>query len=193
MARLRTFIAVDLGRTLRERCVALQETLSRAEDDVKWVEEKNLHATLLFLGEVNDRDLPVLCDAVAEVSKTHGTFTLSLDGVGCFPNPRRPRTVWVGVGQGAAELTALHDALEVPLLELGCYRREERQFTPHITLGRRKSERDAEALARAIERQSQWHGGEVPVREVLVLSSELTRDGPIYTALSRAKLTETRH
>ena len=33
-----------------------------------------------------------------------------------------------------------------------------------------------------------WHGGETNVRESLVMSSELTPKGPIYTVLSRAKL-----
>ena len=48
MARLRTFIAIDLGKELRSRCVALQETLAHAGADVKWVEVENLHVTLLL-------------------------------------------------------------------------------------------------------------------------------------------------
>jgi 2'-5' RNA ligase len=188
MARLRTFIAVDLGPAIRARCVALQETLASAGTDVKWVEEENLHVTLLFLGEVDDRDLPALCRAVGETCAGHGGFTLSVEKVGCFPNPRRPRVVWVGVGQGQHELIALHDALEGPLLELGCYRREERQYTPHTTLGRVKGDHPTDRLASALGRHAGWHGGEVPVREVLVLSSELTPQGPVYSVLSRAKL-----
>src|SRR4029077_10512280 len=117
MARLRTFIAVDLGQPIRDRCVALQEMLARTGTEVKWVEEENLHVTLLFLGEVEDRAVPALCRAVAEVCAARDTFPLSVETVGCFPTPRRPRTVWVGVGEGGAELVALHDALEPPLLE----------------------------------------------------------------------------
>jgi 2'-5' RNA ligase len=188
MARLRTFIAVDLGKTIRDRCVALQETLGRAGTDVKWVEEENIHVTLLFLGEVVDRETPALCRAVADCCAAHNAFSLSVESVGCFPNPRRPRIVWAGVGAGSAELIALHDALEPPLLDLGCYRREDRQYTPHITLGRVRSDHATEALATALSRQAKWHGGETDVREVRVLSSELTPHGPVYTALSRAKL-----
>jgi 2'-5' RNA ligase len=188
MARLRTFIAIDLGKTIRDRCLALQETLARGGAEVKWVEEENLHLTLLFLGEVEDRDLPALCQAVADCCALHNPFPLSVETVGCFPNPRRPRVVWVGVGAGSAEVCALHDALEPPLMELGCYRREERAYTPHITLGRVKGERSTTALATALARQANWRGGETDVREVRVLSSELTPQGPIYTVLSRAKL-----
>jgi 2'-5' RNA ligase len=188
MARLRTFIAIDLGKTIRDRCLALQETLARGGAEVKWVEEENLHLTLLFLGEVEDRNLPALCQAVADCCALHNPFTLSVETVGCFPNPRRPRVVWVGVGTGSAEVCALHDGLEPPLLDLGCYRREERIYTPHITLGRIRGERSSTDLALALTRQAKWRGGETDVRGVRVLSSELTPQGPIYTVLSRAKL-----
>jgi RNA 2',3'-cyclic 3'-phosphodiesterase len=188
MARVRTFIAVDPGKELQARCVALQETLSRAGADMKWVEADNLHVTLLFLGEVSDRSLPDVCRAVAVAAGRHEGFTLSVETVGCFPNPRRPRVVWAGLGAGAAELVALHDALEPPLLDLGCYRREERQYTPHITLGRARSEQATEGLATALARKSDWQAGTVEVRELLVLSSELQRDGPVYTVLGRGKL-----
>lgn len=188
MARLRTFIAVDLGQKLRDRCIAMQENLARLGADLKWVEPNNLHVTLLFLGEVDERAVPEVCAAAAAVGAQHDPFTLSVEKVGCFGSPRRPRTLWAGVGEGAAELIALHDALEPPLLELGCYRREERPFTPHITLGRAKGDDPSEKLAAALKKYAAWNAGEVEVREVLVLSSELTRNGPIYSVLSRARL-----
>jgi 2'-5' RNA ligase len=113
---------------------------------------------------------------------------MRVETVGCFPNPRRPRILWIGVGKGAQELCAVHDSLEPPLLELGCYRREERQYTPHITLGRVKREGPSPKLAEALAKQAGWQGGEVSVTEMLVMSSELTPKGPIYTILSRAPL-----
>ena len=188
MARLRTFIGIDLGKSIRDRCVAQQDTLARSGAEVKWVEPENIHLTLLFLGEVEDRALPALCKAVADGCAGQDVFTLSVESVGCFPNPRRPRVVWVGVGAGSAEVCALHDALEAPLLELGCYRREDRPYTPHITLGRVKSDRPTDALATALARQAKWRGGDTEVREIHVLSSELRSEGPVYTILSRAKL-----
>jgi 2'-5' RNA ligase len=190
MARLRTFIAVDLGKAVRDRCVALQEALARASAgaDVKWVEQENLHVTLLFLGEVDDRAVPALCQAVTGACAGRDGFALSVEGVGCFPNPRRPRTLWAGIGEGAAELVALHDALEPPLLALGCYRREERQYTPHVTLGRVRGDGGADRLAAELTRQAKWPGGATDVREVRVLSSELLPQGPVYTVLSRAPL-----
>src|SRR5215471_14403332 len=188
MARLRTFIAVDIGKAIRDRAVALQEKLAQASSDVKWVEPENLHVTLLFLGEVDDREVPPVCRVVAEQTQKHASFQLSIERVGCFPNPRRPRVLWIGVGEGAQEVCALHDGLEPPLLDLGCYRREERKYTPHITLGRVKGDRPADSLAAALAKQTSWQGGQTMVDEILVMSSELTPQGPIYTILSRAKL-----
>jgi len=159
MARIRTFIALDVDKAIRDRLSALQNALARAETDVKWVEPANLHLTLLFLGEVDDRSLNDVCRAVTAGSRAHAAFPMTIERVGCFPNPRRPRIIWAGVGQGTQEICALHDALEEPLLELGCYRREDRKYAPHLTLGRVKSERPADKLAAALAQQAGWQGG----------------------------------
>jgi 2'-5' RNA ligase len=188
MARLRTFIGVDPGKPIRDRLVALQENLGRAGTEVKWVEPENLHVTLLFLGEVDEREVPPVCRVVAECTLRQAPFLMSVEAPGCFPTPRRPRVLWAGIGEGTQPLVSLHDVLEPPLLELGCYRREERRYTPHITLGRVKSARPTDQLAMALARQAGWKGGEVTVREIHVMSSELTPKGPVYTVLSRGRL-----
>jgi 2'-5' RNA ligase len=159
MARLRTFIAVDIGKPIRDRAVALQDKLVQSSGAVKWVEPENLHVTLLFLGEVEDREVPTICRVVAEQAQQYPAFPLSIERVGCFPNARRPRILWIGVGQGAQELCAVHDGLEPPLLELGCYRREERKYTPHITLGRVKGERPVDQLAAALAKHAGCRAG----------------------------------
>jgi 2'-5' RNA ligase len=187
MARIRTFIGVALDKAIRDRTVALQETLGRTGTEVKWVEPENLHVTMLFLGEVDEREIPKVCGIVAEISGQHSAFLMSVETAGCFPNPRRPRILWVGVAEGAQPLCAIHDALEIPLQELG-YRREERKYMPHITLGRVKSDRSTEELAAALGKQVAWKGGEIMVRELHIMGSQLTPQGPVYTVLSRAKL-----
>jgi 2'-5' RNA ligase len=187
MARMRTFLAIDPGKPLRERVRNLQDELAETCSGVKWVEGANLHLTLLFLGEVNDRDLVAICRATSEVAAGITRFQLVLEGVGGFPNMRRPRVLWVGVGEGRSAVTALHAALEDRLLELGCYRREARPFTPHLTLGRVESDESDESLAATVAAKAQWQGGETTIQEVLIMSSELKRDGPVYTVLGRAR------
>src|SRR5947209_4674120 len=116
--RLRTFIAVDVDAAVRERAVALQQKLAASGAAVKWVEPDNLHLTLLFLGEVDQREVVDVCRAVTGQCRALPAFTARLATVGAFPNLRRPRTVWAGVTDGAEQLRTLHDALEGPLLEL---------------------------------------------------------------------------
>jgi 2'-5' RNA ligase len=187
MSRIRTFIGVDVGPTIRDRLVALQGTLGQAGTDVKWVEEANLHVTLLFLGEVEDRQVAKICTMVAETTANHESFRLTVERAGAFPTPRRPRILWAGIGTGAEALVALHDDLEKPLAKLG-YRREERRYKPHVTLGRIRSAAPADSLAKALAQQATWKGGETLVGELHVMSSELTSRGPNYTVLSRASL-----
>jgi 2'-5' RNA ligase len=188
MKPTRTFIAIDPGKAIRDRAVSLQESLAKSKVDVKWVESSNLHLTLLFLGEVDQRDLAAVCRVVAEGTAQHLAFSITIEKVGAFPNSRRPRTLWVGVGTGSDQVIALHGTLEARLLALGCYRREERAFEPHLTLGRVKLNGAPNDLSNALAKYGTWCAGETSVRDVLVMGSELKPEGPVYTILSRASL-----
>ena len=188
MARIRTFLAVEVADAVRRGVVALQHTLGRAAPGVKWVEEESLHLTLHFLGEIPELDVVGVCRAAAKVAGRVPPFSLDIKGVGCFPNARRPKILWAGVGDGGEQLKQLHDELEDPLLDIGCYRREDRDYTPHLTLGRLTQEDREEAWGPILAKHAEWSGGETQVREVLVMSSELRRDRPVYTVMSRARL-----
>src|SRR5262245_56157041 len=102
--KLRTFIALPLDDALRRRVVELQNDLADAGGEIKWVESENLHATLLFLGEVDALEVVDICRAVRSVAESTAHFTLGAAGVGAFPNLRRPRTLWVGIEEGREEL-----------------------------------------------------------------------------------------
>jgi len=186
--RLRTFIAVSLEKFSHDRVVGLQRRFQDLGVPVKWVEPNNLHLTLLFLGEVDARETPAICKAVETAVRSMRPFAITIAGAGAFPTPRRPRTLIVHVSEGNEEMIALHDAIEKPLLELGCYRREERPFKPHLTLGRVKGQAELEPLVNSIKQFEGWQGGQSQVDEVLVMSSELYSHGPQYAVLSRAHL-----
>jgi len=188
MARMRTFVGVALDDSIRRKIVALQLEFANTGARVKWVEPENLHVTMLFLGEVDAREVLQVCKTVGRVAANVPTFPMAVAGVGGFPNLRRPRTLWIGVEEGAAELVRLHDEMELELRKLGGYRREDRQFTPHITLGRVKGDDVVPELRDALTRQRDWSGGSMIVHDVHVMSSELAADGPVYTVLSREKL-----
>jgi len=188
MSRTRTFIAVDPGDDIQGAAISLQEKLAKTGAEVNWVTPESIHITLLFLGEVDDRELHSVCRAVKDVAATQAPFALRVAGVGAFPNARRPKVVWGGITDGADALTRLHAALETAMLELGCYRTEARGFTPHLTLGRVKAEADGLTLAPELTKRMAWDGGRTMIDEVLVFSSELEREGPVYTILGRGPL-----
>jgi 2'-5' RNA ligase len=167
--------------------VGLQQRLAAGGVPAKWVEPDNLHITLLFLGEVDSREVPDICAAVQRAAGPTKSFAITLAGAGAFPTPRRPRTLIVHVAEGGAELIALHDAIESPLLVMGCYRREERPFRPHLTVGRVKGQVGDE-VGIVIKQFEAWQGGQSHVDEVLVLGSELRPQGPEYTVFCRVPL-----
>ncbi len=189
MARVRTFIAVAVPDRVSAQLGALKRKLEVDHAGVKWVVEKDLHLTLLFLGEVEQLDLVPICRAVQQVASRHGAFGLEVTGVGGFPNTRRPKVLWAGVGgEGIDELRAVHADLEAALMALGHYRREERAYTPHLTLGRISQEERDEAWGPVFKEYAAWTAGSVPVAEILVMGSELRRAGPEYTVIGRAAL-----
>lgn len=190
MSRTRTFIAVDVGDEIRNNTVALQQSLANTGASVNWVSEDNLHITLLFLGEVDDRNLHSVCRAVKAVAASHPPFGLRVSGLGAFPTLRRPKIAWAGFADGTENLMRLYEKLEERIFDLGFYRKEGRDYTPHLTLGRVRSESDGSKLAPELANRSSWEGGRTVVNEVLVFSSRLENDGPpIYTILGRGELT----
>lgn len=191
MGRVRTFIGVEIGDAIRKKTAALQQQLARTGAGVKWVTPETMHVTLLFLGEMDERDILPVCRVVQAVAGREPPFPVRVSGVGAFPTVRRPKVVWAGITDGAEPMRRLYSLLEEKLLDLGVYRKEERGYTPHLTLGRVKGEAEGLALAPELTKLLAWDGGRTTVTEVLLYSSELRRDGPEYAILARGELTGT--
>jgi 2'-5' RNA ligase len=187
-SQVRTFIAVEITGGIRTRAKKLIEQLARSGANVKWVEPENLHLTLAFLGEVPVLEIPDVCDTVQASIGDFEPFEIDVCGVGAFPDLRRPRTIWLGVGDGAEEMVALHDTLEKGLTKLG-FRGENRRFRPHLTLGRvRQSPMGLGELAQTIGQLKDLHVEAMEVAEVVVFSSRLDRGGSEYEPLGTIEL-----
>ena len=186
MARIRTFLAVELAPGVRKTLAGWQAQLAAAASAAAWVSPDHLHLTLAFLGDVNDRDVFAVCRAAQTAVKSLPRFEIAVAGVGGFPNDRRPKTLWAGVRDGAESVIALQAALADRLEADGFYRREHRPFAPHITLGRLKADGDAPFAWPPAGRG--WAAGVTAVREVVVFSSTLRAEGPEYAVLGRAGL-----
>jgi 2'-5' RNA ligase len=187
MGRTRTFIAVEISDEIRRRAMELAGRLSAVIDDVKWVAIENLHWTLQFLGDVEELEIPAVCTAVAEAAAECEPFDLTAWGAGAFPTADRPRTLWIGSGEGAADMVALQKAIERRLKKLG-YRSEQRRFVPHLTLGRAGRHGRPQSLTAILASLADFDAGSMLVDEVTVFASQLTREGSVYEPLSRAPL-----
>jgi len=185
---VRTFVAVEIDSATRQRAEQLVEKLSAVPADVKWVEAHNLHLTLKFLGEVASQEIPRVCEAVRLGAAEVDPFELELRGAGAFPNTRRPRTIWLGVGAGQEEMVALHGKIEEPLRKLG-FRPEHRRYESHLTIGRvRRGGPGLAELGQLLQQHADFLAGRVNVSQVVIFASQLATGGPIYEALSRARL-----
>lgn len=186
--KVRTFVAVEVSGEVAAKARQMIGLLAKCPASVKWVEPRNLHFTLKFLGDVDMLDVPAVCQAVAEAAADYPPFDLETRGLGAFPSPERPRTVWLGVGQGGDEMARLFDRVDAALHRIG-FPKEPRRFTPHLTIGRvRDSSHGVAELARLIEEHRDDYAGLNDVCEVVVFSSELNREGPMHEPLSHAEL-----
>ena len=136
-ATLRTFIAIELDEELKADLQRVQDRLREqvAPRSVRWVRPEAIHLTLKFLGDTpageGGGSQGCACQAAAQVSP----FRFTVGGLGCFPNTRRPRVVWVGLQEPTGALARLRDAVEAQVAPLG-FPTETRPFRPHLTLGR---------------------------------------------------------
>jgi len=185
--RLRTFIAVSLSSSVLAGIEKLIRTLQPSVEEVRWVEPKNLHVTLKFLGDVSLNDLPQLIRAVAQsVSQTY-SFDLTFQGFGVFPSRESPKTIWIGCREGSQELEQLAENIGDGLLSLG-FPKESRRFSPHLTIGRVKKMKKGSSLMPILDEQQDRLFGSCSVSEVQIFSSELTRQGPVYDELAAVPL-----
>ncbi|MBU0516665.1 MAG: RNA 2',3'-cyclic phosphodiesterase [Proteobacteria bacterium] len=197
---IRSFIAVDLPPEVRREAARLAERLAAGVYGVKWVEPKNLHLTVKFLGGVEPETLDRVERAVATVTAGFSPVELRLAGAGSFPPRGRPRVIWLGVHGHLDRLAGLAAAIETALEPLG-FEPEGRPFSPHLTLGRVKKTRksrsgpgtdlDAGLLRGRIMDLAEAQAGIFVVRELVLFQSDLSPAGPTYTPLARFPLTDT--
>jgi len=181
---IRCFVAVECGGDeLAAKFTDVRRMLEATRADVKFVEPENVHLTLRFLGEIE----PSLVEQVSQVVKETNfqPFSARLEGVGVFPNLRRPRVVWAGISEGVSQLAEVWKDVDTKLSGLG-FERERRGFSPHITIGRVRSGRNRERLVEELSTLSDYVFGDLQVDRVVLKKSVLTPRGPIYTTLAES-------
>jgi 2'-5' RNA ligase len=189
---VRTFIAIELTPALLTALEGVQDRLRQRKggEAGRWVRKEGIHLTLKFLGDVPEDNLTGIYEGVARACMGNESFALTATGVGCFPNSRRPRVIWVGIREDTGNLERLQKLVDGELGRLG-YPKDRRAFSPHLTLARvrrRASRAKVEALGRSVANECVGELARMQVDAVSVMKSDLTPQGAIYTELFRSPL-----
>lgn len=175
---IRTFIAIQLPPPVQQTLGAVSAQLAEKvpERTVRWVKPELMHLTLRFLGDTAVSAVPQLASVLDEVAARHPAFSLQTDSLGCFPNTRRPRVIWIGLQGDRTAAGALKSAIDAALGALG-WSPEARPFRAHLTLGRVRDSRRVQGVS--------WQADVppllIPVTAVHLVESILRPSGPTYT------------
>ena len=192
MEKIRAFIAIELDESIKDGLTELQERLKGKvpRGSVRWVRTAGIHLTLKFLGDVPADQIGEITRALQKSCQGFAPFSLSCGGLGCFPTLKRPRVVWVGIQEETGTLAQLQKAIEENVAPLG-YPTEKRKFSPHLTLGRvqrRVSSGDRRRLGELVGASEIGMLGQMEVRSVNLIRSDLRPSGAVYTRLAEVEL-----
>ncbi|MEO0107753.1 MAG: RNA 2',3'-cyclic phosphodiesterase [candidate division WOR-3 bacterium] len=176
---IRAFVAIELPEKTRAEISRLVDRFRGMP--VRWVARQNLHLTLVFLGDTEYEYLTAARATIAQAVANARQFHVSCCSIGAFPSTRAARVIWLGIGQGATELSELARRIRNALPAKG-FAGDTRPFSPHLTIGRVRSPLhiDAGALIPQDAKLSAF-----PVTEVTLLHSHLRPSGPVYETLER--------
>jgi len=175
---LRAFVALEISDPkVLDSLVAFQKELATSGADLKLVERQNIHFTLKFLGEINESMRNDADERLGRLRLTGQTVTV--EGIGAFPNSSHPNILWVGVApDDRAKVVDIARAVIAALKGIG--EDEEREFQPHATLARVRSGRNREQLSTALKSNTERRFGAVTLSSIRFKSSQLTSTGPVY-------------
>lgn len=181
---MRAFLALELSPPTRAALAEAIRLLSTETIHVKWVDPHQTHMTLKFFADLLPARQEDLARAMAEVARTTRPFSYDVRGLGFFASGEKLRVLWCGVQDGAGSLTALQRRIDDVLARKG-FPREEKPFKPHLTLGRLREPSREPQLVQAIKARPGFEAGTERPAHLVLFSSTLTPQGPIYKMLAR--------
>jgi RNA 2',3'-cyclic 3'-phosphodiesterase len=181
---IRAFIAIELPLEVKTFLTEVSSYLKRHGSDVKWVKPEGIHLTLKFLGNIHIELVEKIEHAAKPVFSEQSLIDLGIEGLGAFPTLKRPRVIWAGCLDSKGRLPPLVAQLENALENLGLAK-EKREFNPHLTLGRVRSNAGIIDLAPAIRQKQDVMGPAFAADHAVLFQSVLSPAGAQYTELRR--------
>jgi len=185
METTRTFVALPLSEDLETQIRKVQRELARLVPNcVRWVKPEQAHLTLAFLGNVLVDQHQQLLFRVERTAQAFAPPRLALGGVGCFPDVRRPRVVWVGLEGEIVKLRQIQQEVSNATQGFGEHQ-EERDFHPHLTIGRINRVRGGatDSFGEALRLLADSPAIEWIPQRIHVIASQLSPSGPVYRDL----------
>jgi 2'-5' RNA ligase len=183
---LRLFIAIEIPADVKSHIASVINELKASNADIRWEQIEKLHITLKFLGDTNEKLLPQIVLLLEGVASHVSPFLISYLGVGCFPNKREPRIIWVGAQEASGTLQSLVESIESAMASVG-FEKEERKFHAHATVGRVKSLGNLHNLLRTMD-STTLDCQPTEVRHIVLIKSELKPNGSVYLTLKEFPL-----
>jgi 2'-5' RNA ligase len=184
---VRSFIAIELPDEVKRALTRISDDLRKCGAEVSWVRPGSMHLTLKFLGPTPRVKLPEIRSSMETVFAAVAPFELRLKDVGCFPNLRKPRVIWVGCSDPQHMTVPLVGHIEDALGAIG-FPKEDRSFSPHLTLGRVRGLRNSEELIDALRQKKSFDGPKFRVDHAVLFESILHPTGARYNPLARFAL-----
>jgi 2'-5' RNA ligase len=183
---IRSFIAIELPTAVKQELTTLEDILKkRCPQVVRWVDPQNIHVTLKFLGDVDSDRVDEINMAIDEATQGMSPFHLELKDLGVFPNLNRVNIIWVDAKGDLDKLTDLQKQIESNMEQLG-FAREDRDFTPHLTIGRVRDYASPDyrkKIGQVLSQTAFASAQVITVDSVNLVKSQLTNTGAIYTRL----------
>lgn len=177
---MRLFVALEIPSTVRENLADLLKSLRAVSPQTRWVRPENLHVTLKFIGEVAVARLAAIRAGLAQV-RSDRPVTLNFRGLGFFPSEKHPRVFWAGI-EASPNLQTLAAGIEKAMETLGVPR-EQRPFSPHLTLARFEPPRLPEQLRAVIQENVERDFGSLRANQFHLIESKLKPSGAEYTTV----------
>jgi 2'-5' RNA ligase len=136
----RLFFAVPIPERTREVVADLAARVQAAVDGdgahIRWVRMDGLHLTLRFLGPTPQERLAALVELVEDEARRNRAFPVEITGAGAFPGPSRPRTLWLGLRDGAETLRAISERITDAVAAHAGAELDTKPFAAHLTIAR---------------------------------------------------------
>lgn len=176
---MRAFLGVPIECPAALR--SLLEDLKASGADLKVVSPDNLHVTLKFLGEIPEAQGPVLLERLRKAGFPAG-YTVRVQDVGAFPDWRKFNVLWAGLTDPDGAVSKSFALSEQVFAELG-FPVEPRPFRAHLTIARKRSDRDKDNAKAVLDAHRNESFGEVRVEGPVLFRSHLSPEGPTYERL----------